>query len=65
LIDLPENPVGKVLEILRAVYPEFTGIDLPEVIDFAEARKTVGAMRSISSRASCMILATTAFCDTA
>jgi len=42
LIDLPENPVGKVLEILRDVYPEFMDIDLPEVLDFAEARKTVG-----------------------
>jgi RNA polymerase sigma-70 factor (ECF subfamily) len=42
LTDLPENPVGKVLELLRSVYADFAGLDLPEVVDFAEARKTIG-----------------------
>ena len=42
LTDLPENPVGQTLEILRSVYADFTDQDLPEVIDFAEARKTIG-----------------------
>jgi RNA polymerase sigma-70 factor (ECF subfamily) len=42
LTDLPENPVGKVLEMLRGVYADFAEIDLPDVIDFAEARKTIG-----------------------
>ncbi len=42
LTDLPENPVGKVLELLRSVYADFAALDLPEVVDFAEARKTIG-----------------------
>jgi RNA polymerase sigma factor (sigma-70 family) len=42
LTDLPENPVGKMLEILRSVYSDFTEQDLPEVVDLAEARKTIG-----------------------
>jgi RNA polymerase sigma factor (sigma-70 family) len=42
LTDLPENPVGKVLELLRTVYADFTERDLPEIVDFAEARKTIG-----------------------
>jgi RNA polymerase sigma-70 factor, ECF subfamily len=42
LTDLPENPVGKILEAVRSVYVGFEEIQLPEIIDFAEARKTVG-----------------------
>ena len=42
LTDLPENPVGKTLETLRSVYAEFTEASLPEVVDLAEARKTIG-----------------------
>ena len=42
LTDLPENPVGKTLEILRSVYADFAERDLPEIVDFAEARKTIG-----------------------
>ena len=41
LIDLPENPVGQTLELLRAVYPDFAEQRLPEVVDLAEARKTI------------------------
>ena len=42
LADLPENPVGFVAERLRSVYADFTEIELPEIVDFAEARKTIG-----------------------
>ena len=42
LTDLPENPVGKTLETLRTVYADFTEQGLPEVVDLAEARKTIG-----------------------
>ncbi len=42
LTDLPENPVGKILEAVRSVYAGFEEIQLPEIVDFVEARKTVG-----------------------
>ena len=42
LTDLPENPVGKVVELLRGVFAGYDEIQLPEIVDFAEARKTVG-----------------------
>ena len=42
LTDLPENPVGKILDLLRGVYADFDRIELPEVIDFAEAQQTIG-----------------------
>jgi hypothetical protein len=42
LADLPENPVGRVVEMLRSVYADFTEQELPEIVDFAEARKTIG-----------------------
>ena len=42
LTDLPENPVGKVLEMLRGVYADFTEVELPDIVDFAEAGKTIG-----------------------
>jgi RNA polymerase sigma-70 factor, ECF subfamily len=42
LTDLPENPVGKVLELLRSVYPDFSEQALPEVVDLAAAETTVG-----------------------
>ena len=42
LTDLPENPVGKTLDALRGVYADFTEQGLPEVVDLAEARKTIG-----------------------
>jgi RNA polymerase sigma-70 factor (ECF subfamily) len=42
LTDLPENPVGSVLEQLRASYPEFEEQALPEIVDFAEAQKSIG-----------------------
>jgi RNA polymerase sigma factor (sigma-70 family) len=42
LTDLPENPVGRVLDDLRAVYAEFEEIELPEIIDFSTAVAIVG-----------------------
>jgi RNA polymerase sigma-70 factor, ECF subfamily len=42
LTDLPENPVGRTLELLRTVYADCTERDLPEIVDFTEARKTIG-----------------------
>jgi RNA polymerase sigma factor (sigma-70 family) len=41
LIDLPENPVGRVLEQLRAVYTDFIERVLPEVVDLSEAKKSI------------------------
>jgi tRNA synthetases class II core domain (F) len=40
--DLPENPVGQIVERLRTVYADFTEQQLPEIVDFAEARKSIG-----------------------
>lgn len=42
LTDLPENPVGKVLDQLRTVYADFDEVHLPEIVDLAEAGKTIG-----------------------
>jgi RNA polymerase sigma factor (sigma-70 family) len=41
LTDLPENPVGRVLEGLRQAFPEFVAQDLPEIVDLTEARTTI------------------------
>jgi RNA polymerase sigma-70 factor (ECF subfamily) len=43
LTDLPENPVGRTLDLIRAAYPEFVEQGLPEVVDLAEARKTIAS----------------------
>ena len=42
LTDLPENPVGRILEELRLCYAEFAWQELPEIIDFSGARTTIG-----------------------
>ena len=42
LTDLPESPVGSVLEQLRGFYAEFDEVSLSEVVDFGEAQKTIG-----------------------
>jgi RNA polymerase sigma-70 factor, ECF subfamily len=42
LADLPENPVGRTLEVLRQVYADFVEVELPEIVDFEAARKTIG-----------------------
>jgi RNA polymerase sigma-70 factor, ECF subfamily len=41
LTDLPENPVGRVRELLRSVYPEFTEMPLPEVIDLPDTQTSI------------------------
>jgi RNA polymerase sigma-70 factor, ECF subfamily len=41
LTDLPENPVGRVRELLRSVYSDFSEVTLPEVIDLADARASI------------------------
>ena len=41
LTDLPENPVGRILDGLRQVFHDFKEQPLPEVVDLAEARKTI------------------------
>jgi RNA polymerase sigma factor (sigma-70 family) len=38
---LPENPVGRVLDTLRRVYAGFEDRDLPEVVDFAAAERSI------------------------
>ena len=42
LTDLPENPVGKILDLLRGVYADFERVELPEIVDFADAQRTIG-----------------------
>ena len=37
LTDLPENPVGKTLDLLRSAFPDFVDHDLPEVVNLSEA----------------------------
>ena len=37
LTDIPENPVGRVLQQLRSAYPEFSELTLPEIVDVAAA----------------------------
>ena len=41
LTDLPENPVGRILEGLRQVYSDFADQKLPEVVDLAAARTSI------------------------
>jgi RNA polymerase sigma factor (sigma-70 family) len=43
LTDLPENPVGRILDLLRGVYPECVDQPLPEVVDLAAARTSVAS----------------------
>jgi RNA polymerase sigma-70 factor (ECF subfamily) len=39
LTDIPESPVGRMLEQLREPYPEFTERSLPEIVDLVQARE--------------------------
>jgi RNA polymerase sigma factor (sigma-70 family) len=41
LTDLPENPVGRILEGLRQAFPDFVAQELPEIVDLAAARTTI------------------------
>ena len=42
LSDLPENPVGQVLHLLRSVYTDAAEVTLPEIVDFAAASTSIG-----------------------
>jgi RNA polymerase sigma-70 factor, ECF subfamily len=41
LTDLPENPVGKVRDALRAAFPEFVEQEIPEIVDLAAAKQSI------------------------
>ncbi len=41
LTELPENPVGKIIDSLRPVYGEFADVPLPEIVNLTDARKTI------------------------
>jgi RNA polymerase sigma factor (sigma-70 family) len=41
LTDLPENPVGNVLELLRSVFTDYTEQELPEVVDLTAAEQSI------------------------
>lgn len=42
LTDIPENPVGRILELLRGIYTDFSELDLPDILDLSEVRETLG-----------------------
>ncbi|MGE0444549.1 MAG: sigma-70 family RNA polymerase sigma factor [Vicinamibacterales bacterium] len=42
LATIPDNPVGKVVDLLRGVFDGYREITLPELIDFDDARKSIG-----------------------
>jgi RNA polymerase sigma factor (sigma-70 family) len=42
LTDLPENPVARILDLLRGIYADFVEVDLPDMVDLSEARETIG-----------------------
>jgi RNA polymerase sigma-70 factor (ECF subfamily) len=42
LTDIPENPVGRILELLRGIYTDFVELDLPDILDLSEVRETLG-----------------------
>lgn len=41
LTDIPENPVGRVLQQLREAYSEFDEKPLPEIVDLTDARSSI------------------------
>src|SRR5688572_28126871 len=43
LTALPENPVGRMLEVIRANFADFSDIELPEVVDWREAQRTIAS----------------------
>jgi RNA polymerase sigma factor (sigma-70 family) len=42
LTDLPENPVGQILDQLRTAFTAYTEVQLPEIVDFASASSILG-----------------------
>ena len=39
LVELPENPVGKLVALLRQQFGEYAWVDTPEVVDLAQAKR--------------------------
>jgi phenylalanyl-tRNA synthetase alpha chain len=44
LTDLPENPVGKTSELLRAMFAGFAEVELPEIVDLTAAEAVKDAI---------------------
>ncbi|MBA3709841.1 MAG: sigma-70 family RNA polymerase sigma factor [Planctomycetes bacterium] len=42
LHEVPDNPVARTFDALREAYPEHTQVELPEIVDLAEARRAIG-----------------------
>ncbi|MGJ5817355.1 sigma-70 family RNA polymerase sigma factor [Paludibaculum fermentans] len=42
LTDLPDNPVGRILESIRGFYSNFAEVELPEILDLTEIAKAMG-----------------------
>jgi RNA polymerase sigma-70 factor (ECF subfamily) len=42
LTDLPDNPVGRITELLLARYPQYQPVDAPEIIDTSAVIKLIG-----------------------
>jgi RNA polymerase sigma factor (sigma-70 family) len=42
LTDLPENPVGKIQELLRTVYNDFTELEIPEIVSTSDVERRFG-----------------------
>jgi RNA polymerase sigma-70 factor (ECF subfamily) len=49
LTDIPENPVGYMLEELRAIYPECIERQLPEILDLAGRQTIAGEAMYVSA----------------
>jgi len=64
LTDLPENPVGRILDLLRGVYPDFADQPLPEVIDSPSRDGRLPTMQCMSTPTSSIASARTGFCAT-
>ena len=64
LTDLPENPVGKVLELLRSAFPELVERAVPEVVDLTAAERSVVTDAIYVAPTSCTASTTGASCGT-
>ncbi len=42
LTDIPENPVGRILELLRSIHTDFAELDLPDILDLSQVREAFG-----------------------
>jgi RNA polymerase sigma factor (sigma-70 family) len=50
LTDLPENPVGKILDLLHEVFADFAEQPLPEVVDLDEAKAIASDAMYVETR---------------